>query len=158
MAACERTAVGFWNAPRSMTTMPATARMSSGKMRMRSEVCILQYELVEIASSVRQILKVVQALDINQRDASNIHLYKIRHSDPQVVAQELNAIFTSLGYGPALGETLTFLPLARLDALLVVNAHDHLADTVDFWVEKLDLPPVAGKRAQSAIQDTPPGL
>ena len=111
--------------------------------------------LVEIASSVKQILKVVQALDINQRDASDIHLYKIRHSDPRVVAEELNDIFTSIGYGPALGESLTFLPLTRLNALLVVNALDHLAGTVDFWVEKLDLPPADGKRAQSAVQETP---
>jgi len=96
--------------------------------------------LVELASSVKQVLKILQALDIDRLSTSDIQLYKIQYSDAQEVADEMNEIFTSIGYGSSLGETLTFLPLTRLNSLLVVNAISDIRSVIDFWVGKLDHP------------------
>ena len=64
--------------------------------------------LIDLASSARQITQVVEALDTDKIASSDIQLYSINHSDPEVVAEELNEIFSSVGYSSALNKSLTF--------------------------------------------------
>ncbi len=89
-------------------------------------------------------MKVIRAIDIDKLAASDIKLFEMDHSDVTMVAEELEEIFISMGYQKALGESLTFLPITRLNSLLVVNSLEEVMETVEFWVGKLDQPMSGG--------------
>ena len=96
--------------------------------------------MIEMAYNVRRIIKVVQALDIDKLASSDIQLYKLRNADSEVLVKELEEIFSSMGYKEALGDSLSFLSLTRLNSVLVVNAFDKILPTIGFWVNRLDQP------------------
>ncbi len=106
--------------------------------------------LIDLATSAKQITQVVEALDTDKVSSSDIQLYTINHSDPEVVTQELKEIFGSIGYSSALDKSLTFSPLARINSILVVSALEDVMERVDFWVEKLDQP-IAGGRFSTFV-------
>ena len=101
--------------------------------------------LIDLASSAKQITHVVEALDTDKLSSSDIQLYTISHSDPQVVTDELNEIFGSMGYSSSLNKSLMFIPLARINSILVVSTLEDVIERVDFWVEKLDQPISSGQ-------------
>ena len=101
--------------------------------------------LIDLASSAKQITKVVEALDTDKISSSDIQLYTISHSDPQVVTDELKEIFSSMGYSSSLNKSLMFIPLARINSILVVSTLEDVIERVDFWIEKLDKPISSGQ-------------
>ena len=101
--------------------------------------------MIEMAYNVKRIIKVVQALDIDKLASSDIQLYKLRNADSETLVLELEEIFTSMGYKEALGDSLSFLSLARLNSVLVVNAFDKILPTIEFWVNRLDQPVSEGE-------------
>lgn len=101
--------------------------------------------MIEMAYNVKRIIKVVQALDIDKLASSDIQLYKLRNADSETLVKELEEIFTSMGYKEALGDSLSFLSLARLNSVLVVNAFDKILPTIEFWVNRLDQPVSEGE-------------
>lgn len=96
--------------------------------------------MIEMAYNVKRIVKVVQALDIDKLASSDIQLYKLRNADSEVLVKELEEVFSSMGYKEALGDSLSFLSLSRLNSVLVVNAFDKILPTIEFWVNRLDQP------------------
>ena len=101
--------------------------------------------MIEMAYNVKRIIKVVQALDIDKLASSDIQLYKLRNADSETLVKELEEIFTSMGYKEALGDSLSFLSLSRLNSVLVVNAFDKILPTIEFWVNRLDQPVSEGE-------------
>ncbi len=101
--------------------------------------------LIDLASSAKQVTHVVEALDTDKISYSDIHLYNINHSDPEVVAEELKEIFGSMGYSSSLDKSLLFIPLARINSILVVSTLEDVIGRVDFWMEKLDQPISSGQ-------------
>ncbi len=100
--------------------------------------------LIELGTNIRRISKVIKALDVDKLASSDIHLFKIAHSDSDEVVDELNEIFTSIGYGAALEKSLTFLSVKRLNSILVVSSLPDINGIVDFWIQKLDQPASSG--------------
>jgi general secretion pathway protein D len=96
--------------------------------------------MIEMAYNVKRIVKLVQALDIDKLASSDIQLYKLRNADSEVLVSELEEIFGSMGYKEALGDSLSFLSLTRLNSVLVVNAFDKILPTIEFWINRLDQP------------------
>ena len=101
--------------------------------------------LIDLASSAKQVTHVVEALDTDKISSSDIQLYAIHHSDPEVVAEELKEIFGSMGYSSSLDKSLIFIPLARINSILVVSTLEDVIARVDFWMEKLDQPISSGQ-------------
>ncbi len=96
--------------------------------------------MIEMASNVRRIINVVEALDVDKLATSDIQLYKLDNAESDNVVNELKEIFSSMGYADSIGGSLTFLSLGRLNSILVVNAFERILPTIDFWVDKLDQP------------------
>ena len=96
--------------------------------------------LVELSANISRILKVVEALDIDKLAFSDIEMYTMKHADVSILATELDEVFVALGFSDALGDTLNFLPLERLNSLLVVNPFKSVLPTIEFWINKLDQP------------------
>jgi general secretion pathway protein D len=107
--------------------------------------------LVELASNVKRIVRVVQALDIDKLSQSDVHLYRIEHSEAATVVKELNEVFSSIGYKDVLGDSLNFLAVERLNSILVVNTFEDISPIIEFWVEKLDQPVLLGVNRMSTF-------
>jgi len=101
--------------------------------------------LIDLASNARQILQVVEALDTQQVTTSDLQLYNIFHSEAETIVEELNNIFGSIGYKSALDKSLKFLPLTRINSILVINSVKEVNERIEFWIEKLDQPIAEGK-------------
>ncbi len=96
--------------------------------------------MIEMANNVRRIIHVVEALDVDKLASSDIQLYKLNNAESDKVVNEMNEIFSSMGYADSIGESLTFLSLGRLNSILVVNAFERILPTIEFWINKLDQP------------------
>lgn len=96
--------------------------------------------LIEMAPNVKRVLKVVKALDIDKLASSDIQLYRLQNADANTVVDELQEIFSSMGYSDALGKSISFLSLGRINSVLVVNAFESILPTIEFWIGKLDQP------------------
>lgn len=101
--------------------------------------------LIDLASSAKQIIHVVEALDTDRISSSDIQLYTTYHSDPEVVAGELKEIFSSMGYSSSMDKSLIFIPLPRINSILVVTTLEDVIERLDFWMEKLDQPISSGQ-------------
>lgn len=101
--------------------------------------------VIDLATVVEQIVQLTKALDTHQIASSDIQLFTLFHSEAETVAEELNQIFKSIGYKNAVEKSIKFLPLARINSILVINAVDKADDRIEFWVEKLDQPIAEGK-------------
>ncbi|QPJ66245.1 MAG: type II secretion system secretin GspD [Candidatus Nitrohelix vancouverensis] len=100
--------------------------------------------LVEIASNLKRLVKIVKALDVDKLASSDIQLYRLNNANDEDVAEELKKIFTAMGFADALDKSLTFLPIERMNSILVVNTIESLTPTIDFWMQKLDQPIAEG--------------
>ena len=61
------------------------------------------------------------------------------------MVEELKEICGSIGYNSALGKTLTFIPLPRINSILAVSSLEDVIERVDFWIQRLDQPVAGGK-------------
>lgn len=103
--------------------------------------------VVELASNIRRLVEIIDALDINTIDSTDIDLYSMTYSDAVEISKNLQEIFINLGYQAKGPLSLKFVPLKRLNSILVVNSFPNLLPTVEYWVKKLDQPMVEGQVA-----------
>ncbi|MEE9534071.1 MAG: type II secretion system secretin GspD, partial [Acidimicrobiia bacterium] len=96
--------------------------------------------LVDSSRNVKKVLRLVEMLDTDAFDRIQTKLYSLDHVDPETLAAELRSMFVALGYGDDASATLEFIPVARLNALLVVNGLPDLASAIDLWTSRLDQP------------------
>jgi general secretion pathway protein D len=101
--------------------------------------------MVELASNARRIIKVVEALDVDRLAFSDAKLFRLLNADSEIAVVELEEVFTSLGYGDALGKSLSFQSLERMNSILVVNNFENLQPLIEFWIKKLDEPVTQGE-------------
>ncbi|MCH7923245.1 MAG: type II secretion system secretin GspD [Nitrospinae bacterium] len=95
--------------------------------------------LVDAARNVKKVLRLVEMLDTDAFDRIQAKLYPLDYVDPETLAGELRRMFVALGYSDA-SATLEFIPIPRLNALLVVNGLPDLASAIDLWTSRLDQP------------------
>lgn len=96
--------------------------------------------VVDLASNVEKLLKVIGLLDVDTFDRIQVKLYPIKHADAEELATELEDLFAQLGYGKTTREPLRFIPISRLGVILVVNAFAELGPSVERWIQTLDQP------------------
>jgi general secretion pathway protein D len=101
--------------------------------------------LVDTASNIKKVLRVVELLDTDTFDRFHTKLYPLEHADVETLTAELQQMFTALGYGDAPGAPLAFIPIPRLNALLVVNGLPELTPAIEMWTARLDQPVQRGE-------------
>ncbi len=95
---------------------------------------------VDLASNVAKLLEVIALLDVNTFDRIQVKLYPVKHVDAEDLAKDLEDLFAQLGYPKTAREPLRFLPISRLNAILVVNVFGELGPAIERWFQNLDQP------------------
>ncbi|MDA2917329.1 hypothetical protein MYX64_10915, partial [Nitrospinae bacterium AH_259_B05_G02_I21] len=101
--------------------------------------------LVDTASNIKKVLRVVELLDTDTFERFHTKLYPLEYADVETLVPELQQMFTALGYGDAPGAPLAFIPIPRLNALLVVNGLPELTPAIEMWTARLDQPVQRGE-------------
>lgn len=87
---------------------------------------------------LNNIRDTVRVFDVDQLRGMSIGLFRLQSVDAQVVLKELEAIFGDAASGPLAG-MVRFLPIERLNALMVITPQAKYLEDARIWVERLDL-------------------
>ena len=85
------------------------------------------------------MLDTVRLFDVDHLKGMSYALVRPDHVEAQALAQELTRVFQGTGGAPA--SLLRFVPLPRINTLLVVAPRAGLLRAVESWVDRLDIPP-----------------
>lgn len=103
--------------------------------------------VVDKAANVEKIVDMVKTLDSDYVSQVQIRLFPLAHSEAADVAKELDAIFKTSGIfnrpGTDANKTF-FLPVARMNAVMVAAANPALLQSAEQWIKTLDAEPRNG--------------
>jgi len=99
--------------------------------------------LIDISSNVKRLLEIVDALDVNALDRMYVRLFPVKYAGVSEINRELINIFSSLGIKEK-EQFLKFVPIQRINSILMVSLSPELVQSVENWIEKLDKPVIEG--------------
>ncbi|MEE9613424.1 MAG: type II secretion system secretin GspD [Thermodesulfobacteriota bacterium] len=96
--------------------------------------------LVDFAGNVERILKLVELFDVSMFKRVNIKLYQINEANVEDVSKELEGLFSAVNVSTksTKGVGINFIPIVRLNSLLVITSLPEALPEVDRWVRQLD--------------------
>ncbi|MCC6075305.1 type II secretion system secretin GspD [Pseudomonas sp. GCM10022188] len=86
---------------------------------------------------LNNIRETVQLFDVDQLRGMSVGLFRLQSVEAGVVLKELETIFGDASGGPLAG-MMRFLPIERLNALLVITPQSKYLDDAQAWIERLD--------------------
>lgn len=86
---------------------------------------------------LNNIRETVRLFDVDQLRGMSVGLFRLDSVEAGVVLKELEAIFGDAASGPLAG-MVRFMPIERLNALLVITPQSKYLDDARIWVERLD--------------------
>lgn len=100
--------------------------------------------VVDRAANVEKILDMVKILDVDYLKHVQVRLVPIDKADPTELAKELEGLFKTSGLFNIAGTDAAkvyFLPVARLNAVLVAGANTGMLNAAEQWLRNLDVDP-----------------
>ncbi|GAA3698468.1 type II secretion system secretin GspD [Oceanisphaera sediminis] len=93
--------------------------------------------LVGSRDELVNIRDTVNLFDVDQLRGMSVGLFRLQASSTDVIANELQAIFGDQAEGPLAG-MVRYLPIERLNALLVITPQERYLTDARVWIERLD--------------------
>ncbi len=103
--------------------------------------------VVDRAANVEKIAEMVRTLDADYFTQVSIRLLPLQYAEAAEVAKELDALFKTSGLFNWTGTDAAkayFLPVARMNALLVATSNDRVMQAAEQWLKTLDAEPRDG--------------
>lgn len=103
--------------------------------------------LADRASNVSKLLVMVASLDVDYLQHIRVRIVQIAKGDAAELAREMDALFRSSGlfnWPGTDGNKVFFMPVARMNAILVAAANDALLTAAEKWIRTLDDEPKDG--------------
>jgi len=95
--------------------------------------------LVDDSLNVKRLLEIIQQFDNSTFAAERVRLLPVHNNIASALVPELEAIFATYAMSDK-QSPLRFLPLDRVNGILVSTADPAAFDQVEKWIEKLDQP------------------
>jgi general secretion pathway protein D len=104
--------------------------------------------VVDTAGNMEKHARLVELFDADAFKSAGVRLFPLKFLDPEEMSKSLDAIFGALDFGTKSGRPsgLNFVPLARLNALLVASASPRTMEDVERWIKELDREPSSTSR------------
>jgi general secretion pathway protein D len=105
--------------------------------------------VTDTPANMEKHLRLVEIFDADAFRSAGVKLFPLKHVDPEEMAKGLESIFGALDFSTRGGRPggINFVPLARLNSLLVVSASTAGMDEVERWVGELDREASGASRA-----------
>ena len=102
--------------------------------------------IVENKDNILKIVKLANTFDVDIFERMGHRFFPLQYGDVESVALILNSVFTA--YGSAVQADVAFVPITRLNTLLVVSANPKILDQAQRLIQQYDVP----------CQSTEPGI
>jgi general secretion pathway protein D len=104
--------------------------------------------VVDTAGNMDKHARLVELFDADAFKSAGVRLFPLKFLDPEEMSKSLDAVFGALDFGTKGGRPsgINFVPLARLNALLVVSASPKTLSDVERWIGELDREPSSTSR------------
>jgi len=99
--------------------------------------------ITDINSNIARLRELTQTFDTDAFRSLHARVFKMKHGDPEELANELLGLLAPYGI-TATGDGeggMYLIPLARLNAIVVVSYDKTLFDEIERWLKVLDIPP-----------------
>ncbi|GAB2742957.1 type II secretion system secretin GspD [Melaminivora jejuensis] len=103
--------------------------------------------VVDRAANVEKIIDMARTLDTDYFSQVNIRLVPLQYGEAAELAKELDALFKTSGLFNWTGTDAAkafFLPVTRMNALLVATSNDRVMQAAEQWIRTLDAEPKDG--------------
>jgi general secretion pathway protein D len=101
----------------------------------------------ERRSNLRKLLDIIDIFDNKVFEGDRVRLLPVRNSLVRDLITDLKTVFAGYGFSETGGGAIKFLPLERMNSILVITGNPMIFDEVQKWIDRLDQPlPNAGIR------------
>lgn len=95
--------------------------------------------LIDTPDNMEKLLKLINLIDSRALSNTLVRIVKVRNSAPKEVIAELESIFAAYGTLAAKGKFgVNFLPVARLNSVMILANSGPLMERALYWVRQLD--------------------
>ncbi len=99
--------------------------------------------LAGTSPELRSLKEVIDIFDVDWLSGMSTGLFPLMNVSAETVAEELEKVFGDQAEGPLAG-LVRFVPIQRLNALLVITQRSEYLDRAQTWIERLDQGAEAG--------------
>src|SRR5439155_1833790 len=101
----------------------------------------------ERRSNLRKLMDIIDIFDNKVFEGDRVRLLPVRNSLVRDLITDLKSVFAGYGFSETGGGAIKFLPLERMNSILVITGNPSIFDEVQKWIDRLDQPlPNAGVR------------
>lgn len=93
--------------------------------------------LIGTRDELQNIRDTVNIFDVDQLRGMSVGLFRLQATSADIMVNELQAIFGDQAEGPLSG-MVRYLPIERLNALLVITPQERYLTDARIWIERLD--------------------
>jgi len=86
---------------------------------------------------LRNYLQIIETFDVDWLAGMSVGMFSLERIDVETLLPELEAVFGEEGETPLAG-MFRFMPLERLNAVMVITPNEHYLDEAEKWIERLD--------------------
>jgi len=104
--------------------------------------------VTERRSNLRKLMDIIDIFDNKVFEGDRVRLLPVRNSLVRDLIADLKTVFAGYGFSETGGGgAIKFLPLERMNSILVITGNPSIFDEVQTWIDRLDQPlPNAGLR------------
>ena len=103
--------------------------------------------IADRAANIAKLKEMIKTLDVDYLQKVRIRVIPILKGDAVEMAKEMDQLFKTSGmfnWPGTDGNKVFFMPVIRMNSLLVAGANDAVLDTAEMWIKKLDDEPKDG--------------
>ncbi len=98
--------------------------------------------IVDYPANVEKLANLIHLIDTQALARTSVSVVKVKNTDPNAIISEMEVIFSA--YGALMQKEkgaggVHFLPIPRMNAVMILAASPSLLDRAKFWVQQLDL-------------------
>ncbi len=97
--------------------------------------------IIDTAANIQKLLGFIDIMDVDTFEQMNVSFFKVKNSDVKELAKELESLFSSsLGFSKSTdkGLGISFIPIERINYILVVSSIPGIFERVEHWITVLD--------------------
>ncbi|NNF84502.1 MAG: type II secretion system secretin GspD [Deltaproteobacteria bacterium] len=104
--------------------------------------------VVDTVANMEKHARLVELFDADAFRAAGVKMFPLKFLDPEEMAKTLESIFGALDFGAKGGKPsgINFVPLQRMNTLLVVTASPKTMENIERWISELDKEPSSTSR------------
>ena len=93
--------------------------------------------LLDNSRNMRRTIELVELFDTEEMVQQRIRLFQVKHSLAKTLADELEKVFSAFSISNE-WSAVQFVPIDRINSILVVSGGVRVFDEVETWIKKLD--------------------